>query len=45
MSGASTFQRETHDGRSLRILTRIDAYGRVCLALKVARRSNSLGVI
>ena len=38
-------QDQTHDGRSLRILTLIDKHRRVCLALKVARRINSLGVI
>ena len=38
-------QGQTHDGRSLRILTLIDAHSRACLALKVARRINSLGVI
>jgi transposase InsO family protein len=36
---------QTHDGRSLRILTLIDEYTRKCLALRVARRINSLGVI
>jgi transposase InsO family protein len=35
----------THDGRSLRILALIDEHTRTCLALKVARRINSLGVI
>ncbi|MFB0491180.1 hypothetical protein ABIE45_003766 [Methylobacterium sp. OAE515] len=35
-------QRQTHDGRSLRILTLIDEHSRACLALKVARR---IGVI
>jgi putative transposase len=35
----------THDGRSLRIMTLIDEYTRECLALKVARRINSFGVI
>ncbi|KQO70810.1 integrase [Methylobacterium sp. Leaf469] len=38
-------QTQTHDGRSLRILTLIDEHSRACLALKVARRINSLGVI
>ena len=38
-------QAQTHDGRSLRILTLIDEHSRACLALKVARRLNSLGVI
>jgi hypothetical protein len=38
-------QGQTHDGRSLRILTLIDEHSRACLALKVARRINSLGVI
>jgi len=36
---------QTHDGRSLRILTRLDEHNRTCLALKVARRINGLGVI
>jgi transposase InsO family protein len=35
----------THDGRSLRIMTLIDEYSRECLALRVARRINSFGVI
>lgn len=39
------FQARTHDGRSLRILTLIDEHSRARLALKVARRINSLGVI
>ena len=38
-------QGQTHDGRSLRILTLIDEHSRACLALKVARRINSLDVI
>jgi hypothetical protein len=38
-------QAQTHDGRTLRILTLIDERSRACLALKVARRINSLGVI
>jgi putative transposase len=38
-------QGQTHDGRSLRILTLIDEHSQACLALKVARRINSLGVI
>lgn len=38
-------QAQTHDGRSLHILTLIDENSRACLALKVARRINSLGVI
>jgi len=38
-------QAQTHDGRSLRILTLIDEHSRACLALKVARRINSVGVI
>lgn len=36
---------QTHDGRSLRILALIDEFTRECLALTVARRINSLGVI
>ncbi len=35
----------THDGRTIRILTLIDEYTRECLALRVARRLNSLEVI
>jgi putative transposase len=38
-------QAQTHDGRSLRVLTLIDEHSRACLALKVARRIGSLGVI
>jgi len=38
-------QAQTHDGRSLRILTLIGEHSRACQALKVARRINSLGVI
>jgi hypothetical protein len=38
-------QGQTHDGRSLRILTLIDEHSRACLALKIARRINSLAVI
>jgi hypothetical protein len=38
-------QGQTHDGRSLHILTLLDEHSRACLALKVARRINSLGVI
>ena len=38
-------QARTHDGRSLRVLTLIDEHSRACLALKVARRINSVGVI
>jgi transposase InsO family protein len=35
----------THDGRTLRLLTLIDEYTRECLALRVARRLNSVDVI
>jgi transposase InsO family protein len=38
-------QAQTHDGRSLRILTLIDKHSWECLALKVARRINSFSVI
>ncbi len=38
-------QGQTHDGRSLRILTRIDEHSRACLARKVARRITIVGVI
>jgi transposase InsO family protein len=36
---------QTHDGRKLRLLTLIDEFARESLALKVARRINSFGVI
>lgn len=35
----------THDGRSVRLLTMIDEFTRECLAIRVARRSNSAHVI
>lgn len=38
-------QAQTHDGRSLRILTLIDEHSRESLPLKVAGRIDSLGVI
>ena len=38
-------QAQTHDGRSLRVLTLIDDHSRTCLALRVARRIGRLGVI
>jgi putative transposase len=36
---------QTHDGRRIRLLTLIDEFTRECLAIRVARRINSLGVI
>ena len=36
---------QTHDGRKLRLLTLIDEFSRECLAIRVARRINSFGVI
>ncbi len=36
---------QTHDGRRVRLLTLIDEFTRECLAIRVARRINSLGVI
>ncbi|MES2032077.1 MAG: IS3 family transposase [Pseudomonadota bacterium] len=36
---------QTHDGRKLRLMTLIDELTRECLAIKVARRINSFGVI
>lgn len=36
---------QTHDGRRLRLLTLIDEYRRKCLAIRVARRINAIGVI
>ena len=36
---------QTHDGRRIRLMTLIDEYTRECLAIRVARRINSLGVI
>ena len=38
-------QAQTHEGRTLRILTLIDEHSRACLALKVTRPVNSVGVI
>ena len=38
-------QAQTYDGRTLRLLTLIDVHSRACLALKVARRINRVGVI
>jgi transposase InsO family protein len=35
----------THDGRSIRLLTLVDEYTREALAIKVARRLNSVNVI
>jgi transposase InsO family protein len=36
---------QTRDGRPLRLLTLIDEYTRECLAIRVARRINSFGVV
>ena len=36
---------QTHDGRKIRLMTLIDEFTRECLAIKVARRINSIGVI
>ena len=36
---------KTHDGRRIRLMTLIDEFTRECLAIRVARRINSLGVI
>jgi len=36
---------QTQDGRKLRLLTLIDEFTRECLAIRVARRINSFGVI
>ena len=35
----------THDGRRLRLMTLIDEFTRKCLAIRVARRINAIGVI
>jgi putative transposase len=35
----------THDGRRIRLMTLIDEFTRECLAIRVARRINSVGVI
>jgi putative transposase len=35
----------THDGRKVRLMTLIDEFTRECLAIRVARRINSFGVI
>ena len=36
---------KTHDGRRIRLMTLIDEFTRECLAIRVARRINSFGVI
>jgi putative transposase len=36
---------QTHDGRKLRLMTLIDEFTRECLAIRVARRINGLGVL
>ena len=36
---------QTHDGRRLRLITLIDEFTRKCLAIRVARRINAIGVI
>lgn len=36
---------QTHDGRPVRLLTLLDEFTRECLAIRVARRINSFGVI
>ena len=36
---------QTHDGRRLRLMTLIDEFSRKCLAIRVARRINVIGVI
>ena len=36
---------QTHDGRRLRLMTLIDEFSRKCLAIRVARRINAIGVI
>lgn len=35
----------THDGRRIRLMTLIDEFSRKCLAIRVARRINAIGVI
>ena len=36
---------QTHDGRRLRLMTLVDEFTRKCLAIRVARRINAIGVI
>jgi len=36
---------QTHDGRKVRLMTLIDEFTRECLAIRVARRINSFGVL
>lgn len=36
---------QTHDGRKVRLMTLIDEFTRGCLAIRVARRINGMGVI
>ena len=46
MCGVTTsWGAQTRDGRKLRLMTLIDEFTRECLAIRVARRINSFGVI
>jgi transposase InsO family protein len=36
---------QTHDGRRLRLMSLLDEFTRKCLAIRVARRINAIGVI
>ena len=36
---------QTHDGRRIRLMTLIDEFTRKCLAIRIARRINAIGVI
>ena len=36
---------QSHDGRRIRLMTLIDEFTRKCLAIRVARRINAIGVI
>ena len=36
---------QTHDGRRVRLMTLIDEFTRKCLAIRVARRINAIGVV
>jgi putative transposase len=45
MSAPTTSEAQTHDGRTLRLMTLIDEFTRESLAIRVARRINSFGVL
>jgi putative transposase len=41
----TAIEAQTHDGRKVRLMTLIDEFTRECLAIRIARRINSFGVL